>query len=232
VAAPEGSLVLCRPGAVDAFRWDMSQRTQHAFFHFQVQQFPEYWPDPDKWPLVRMPESDDIIVTLFRYIMTRAGRLEPTAGLLALELMLETFVSGESRVAAIPQTPLPEAVERAHRYLLSKLEREPRAPIPLGELARAAYVSPEHLCRLFKDSTGYSPLETVRLARLDRAATLLARTNYSVAEIASMTGFASPFHFSRKFKEAFGQAPRELRQAIRAGDTPPTPRLLRTQHNF
>jgi transcriptional regulator GlxA family with amidase domain len=65
----------------------------------------------------------------------------------------------------------------------------------------------------------------VRLARLDRAATLLVRSNFSVQEIAELCGFASAFHFSRRFKEAYGQSPRELRQQVRAGATLPAPRL-------
>ena len=33
--APEGSVLLCRPPATDAFRWDARRRTRHAFFHFR-----------------------------------------------------------------------------------------------------------------------------------------------------------------------------------------------------
>ena len=46
VAAPQGSLVLCRPGATDAFRWDAARRTAHGFFHFQIASFPPHWPAP------------------------------------------------------------------------------------------------------------------------------------------------------------------------------------------
>ena len=72
-------------------------------------------------------------------------------------------------------------------------------------------------------------METVRLARLDRAATLLARSNYSIGEIAAMCGFASPFHFSRRFKESYGEPPRALRDRVRAGAVSPEPRLLRVR---
>ena len=74
---------------------------------------------------------------------------------------------------------------------------------------------------------GRSPAETVRLARLDRAAILLARSNYTVGEVAALYGFASPFHFSRAFKDAYGLPPTEVRRRILAGETPPLPRLLR-----
>src|SRR5262245_32904059 len=95
------------------------------------------------------------------------------------------------------------------------------AEISLTELSRVACVTSEHLCRLFKTATNHSPVETVRLARLDRAAVFLSRSNYSVGEIATMCGFASQFHFSRRFKEAFGKAPRQVRADIQAGGAPP-----------
>jgi AraC-like DNA-binding protein len=226
VDAPQGSVVLCRPGAIDAFRWDTARRTRHGFFHFQIQALPEGWPALQNWPLVRTPEEGDLLPPLFRYLLSREKPGDSRARHLALELLLETFIHGASGAAPVPPETLPEAVERATNFLYARLESEPSTPIALGELARAACVTPEHLCRVFKQAAGRSPLETVRLARLDRAATLLARTNYSIGEIAAMCGFASAFHFSRKFREAFGLAPRDLRQKIRNGSTPPTPLLL------
>jgi transcriptional regulator GlxA family with amidase domain len=56
---------------------------------------------------------------------------------------------------------------------------------------------------------------------------LLARSNYSVNQIAALCGFASPFHFSRRFTEAYGPAPTAVRAAVASGLTPPVPRLLR-----
>jgi transcriptional regulator GlxA family with amidase domain len=108
-------------------------------------------------------------------------------------------------------------VERALSFIAAQLDKTPDAPLPLSEIARAAFVTPEHLCRLFKAATGASPSETVRLARLDRSLTLLCRSNFTLGEIAALCGFASPFHFSRRFKQAFGQSPRALRDAVASG---------------
>ena len=143
--------------------------------------------------------------------------------------MLASFVTGEISTREVPHHALPDAVERAYSFLRNSLENDPATPVGLADLSRAAGVSPEHLCRLFKSSTGRSPVETVRLVRLDRAAVLLARTNCPVAEIGAACGFPNPYHFSRRFKEAFGHPPRELRRRIQAGATPPVPRLSRNR---
>lgn len=228
VPAGPGSILLCRPGGTDAFRWDDRRPTRHGYFHFEVRALPPYWPPAGRWPLVRHPAKGDVLRPLFRHLLTWADRGDPLLLRATMAHMLASFVTGEISTRDVPSSPLPPPVERAHALIQTRIEKDPAFPLTLPELARHAHVSPEHLCRLFKSSTGRSPVETVRLARLDRAAVLLARTNISVSEVATACGFASPYHFSRRFKEAFGSPPRELRKEIRAGATPPVPRLSRS----
>ena len=223
VAAAEGSVVLCRPGAADFFQWDRQRRTRHGFFHFQMAAPPDRW---EEWPLVRPPAANDILHSLFRHLLTWLGRGDPEPCLCAIETMLAVFRTGYQDAERLPPEAWPPPVERACAYLYRRLDEDPTAALPLSDLANAAFVTPEHLCRLFKAVVGYSPAETVRLARLDRAATLLARSNSSVGEIAAFCGFLSPFHFSRLFKAACGLSPREFRRRAQAGQAPALPRLV------
>jgi AraC-like DNA-binding protein len=227
VPAPAGTIVLCRPNTVDAFRWDAEHRTRHGYFHFNVTSLPKNWPPLHEWPLARMPQEGDVLRPLFQHLMTWGKNGNPLLAELSVAHMLSAFVCGEIGSAQVPRQQLPDAVERAMEFIYTRLEEEPAAEIDLTELAGEACVTPEHLCRLFKAAISRSPLETVRLARLDRAAMFLSRSNYSVGEIAGLCGFASQFHFSRRFKEAFGRSPRQLRTEIQAGGSPPIARLLR-----
>jgi AraC family transcriptional regulator len=223
--APPGSIVLCRPEATDFFRWGVRGRTRHGYFHFDVLSLPEGWPPLESWPLVRRPVDGDVLRPLFRHLLAWAGRGDSYLCELTMAHMLTAFVNGEVSSSGVPREALPEPVERAQGHVFERLEGDPTSEIGLPELARVACVSPEHLCRLFRASTGRSPMETVRLARLDRAAALLARSNYPVAEVSAMCGFPSPFHFSRRFKEAFGRSPREMRDHIHSGGSIPPPNL-------
>lgn len=226
-AAPPGSLVLCRAGSLDGFRFDPHRQTRHGYFHFGVLALPDDWPPPADWPVVRPTADDDLLLPLFRHLVTWAGRGNPAQRELAVAHLLTGFVSGETAIADARPEGAPEAVARARTYIEARLAREPAAPIALADLAAVASVNREHLCRLFRAATGRSPMETVRLARLERAAVLLARSNYAVGEIATMTGFASPYHFSRRFKEAFGNSPRAFRRNLQDGAAPPPPLLRR-----
>ena len=224
-AAPAGSILLCRPGATDFFRWDRQNRTRHGYFHFPVTAIPDDWPPQGEWPLVRVPPGEDILRPLFRHLLTWREHGDARQCRLTVAHLLSAFVSGEIAAGSVGREVWPDAVERAYGFLYRALEEDPARPLSLAQLADAASVTPEYLCRLFKASVGHSPVETVRLARLDYAAGLLARSNYSVSEISGLCGFANPYHFSRVFKSAYGRTPTEVRRAARDGAQPPSPRL-------
>lgn len=231
-AAGEGSIVLCRPGVTDFFRWDARRRTRHGYFHFGVQNLLGDWPDAQTWPIARLPQEDDLLRPLFRHLLAWDGTRNPEQCRLTVAHLLMAFVSGDIGAGDVPRPVWPEPVEQAWAFLHQTLEDAPDAPLSLTQLADAACVTPEHLCRLFKAATGRAPAETVRLARLDRTLILLARSNYNVGEIARLCGFPSVFHFSRRFAAAFGQTPSDVRLAVQSGQTPPAPRLRHSQKSI
>jgi AraC-like DNA-binding protein len=226
VTLPKGTLLLCQPGRRDQFIWDRTKRTRHGYFHFDLIERQPPWPEPSSWPSTRPMVAGDLLDTLTKQLVNwSATGFAPQRDLMA-SLLLAAFITGETQAGEVPHQRPPDAVERALAFIYSRLEEDPATPLTLEAIARAAYVTPEHLCRVFKSATGRSPLETVRLARLDRAAVLLSRSNFPVAQVARLTGFASPFHFSRSFKAAYGLSPRELQQSVAAGKAAPLPKLL------
>jgi AraC family transcriptional regulator len=220
-SCPVDSVVLCTPGTVDHFIWDRHKPTRHAFFHFDLKKGSRRWPARARWPVVRTLHEQDIVLAMFRFMIDCPEDLRH----LSAEHMLKAWLAGQTTPARVEPAAPHEAVSRALELLRKRVRTTPHEPITLQDLADAAMVTPEHLCRLFKRSTGTTPVQTVRLARLDRAAELIARTNFGLAEIATLTGFASPFHFSRCFRAAFGRSPRDVRNDIRAGGLPPLSRL-------
>jgi AraC-like DNA-binding protein len=226
--ASSGSMVLCRPGTVDAFAWDPVLPSRQAYLHFNVVSLPAHWPSPSLWPVVRVLPDDDILRPMYRHILATRDQADERHLQCSIAHMLSAFVTGTLSLHTDYNPSRSAPVERALSYLYSRLSESPSAPISLPELARAAAVTPEHLCRLFSAEIGHTPAETVRLARLDRAATLIWRTNHTLSEIADLCGFTDGFHLSRRFKAVFGRSPSEIREAVKAGETPPLSRLLRT----
>lgn len=66
------------------------------------------------------------------------------------------------------------------------------------------------LYRKTKALTGYSPNELLRIARLKKAAALLASTDKTIAEIAYEVGFSAPSYFAKCYKEYFGENPTDF----------------------
>ncbi|MEM6333836.1 MAG: AraC family transcriptional regulator [Planctomycetota bacterium] len=228
VEAPAGAMVLCRPGAVDAFDWDARRRSMHGYVHFDVHAIPGHWPRREDWPLVCVLPEGDTMRPLLGHLLRWAEQGDAELTALTLRHLLSSYVLNEIETRQPPRPELPEPVRVALDRIMQVLRDDPATPLGLDDLAEAAHVTASHLCRLFKASTGHSPAETVRLARLDYAAAMLARSNESVAAVAEAAGFASPFHFSRRFGEAYGMSPTDYRARARDGAHNPLP--LRHTH--
>jgi AraC-like DNA-binding protein len=61
--------------------------------------------------------------------------------------------------------------------------------------------------RRFKHTVGMTPHAWLVRLRLERACTLLARSETSIAQVAMAVGFYDQSHFNRAFRSAFGVAP-------------------------
>lgn len=78
------------------------------------------------------------------------------------------------------------------------------------DLGKEMGLSRVQLYRKIKSLTNYSPNELLRIARLKRAASLLASSDMTVAEIGYEVGFSSPSYFAKCYKEQFGESPTDL----------------------
>lgn len=209
------TLILVRPGMHDSFRWDPVNPTRVAYLHFDVVQGLDDLPPQDDWPMMTRLQQDDVIAPLFRQIVQLVESQPPgwydVAGSAASHLLL-SFITATHAVRTAKGSDLPEAVERALAHVSGHWhEREVYENVPLEDLCRAAAVSPRHLSRLFQETFGSGPVETLRLARLEIAADLLRHTDYPLARIAHATGFANAFHLSRAFKSVYGLPPGRFR---------------------
>jgi AraC-like DNA-binding protein len=81
------------------------------------------------------------------------------------------------------------------------------------DLARAAGLSPAHFSREFRRAFGQSPHAYLLTRRLERAASLLCRTDRSVADICMLVGLSSVGSFTTSFTRQFGSSPLQYRAA-------------------
>lgn len=79
----------------------------------------------------------------------------------------------------------------------------------LNDLATAAGVSRFHFARLFRVSTGESPMNYCLRLRVERAKRMLIDGNCRMCEVAVELGFFDQSHFSRTFRRITGVSPGE-----------------------
>jgi AraC family transcriptional regulator, arabinose operon regulatory protein len=91
----------------------------------------------------------------------------------------------------------------------------------LESLAQRVHLSVPHLCSLFRQHFGISPIQYIIRARLHHAVYLLQDWNLSVAQIAREVGYNDLYHFSKLFKKHYGIGPREMRRRMWGPVAPP-----------
>ena len=84
-----------------------------------------------------------------------------------------------------------------------------------SDLGNALHYHPYHLNRLFRQYTGKTLHRYLLEFRLEKAASLLLETTYSIAEIAERVGFENADHFSHCFSKIRGITPTKYRQGFR-----------------
>jgi AraC-like DNA-binding protein len=216
VNAPAGTLLLCRAGMHDYYRWDPSHTTIHGFFHFQASPaLLRALPDQSLWPLSRSLDASPLFRPLCQQVLDYArvpGDVLAELVVPCAEMVLRQFIHLERLSETLPGSRFSAPVEKAMHAMYGLSLQSPIPLAPLSRFARSANVCAGHLCALFRKETDLSPLEYFRDMRLDRAEWLLKNSNLSIKEVAAATGFASQYHFSRCCKQRFGASPRAHRR--------------------
>jgi AraC family transcriptional regulator len=107
----------------------------------------------------------------------------------------------------------PGWLRRARELLRDSFEDD----LSLAGIAAAVGVHPVHLTRTFRRHFRRTPGEYLRGCRLEKAASLLAKSAEPLSEVALASGFADQSHLAKSFKRAFGVTPSAYRQGYRSG---------------
>lgn len=125
---------------------------------------------------------------------------------------------------------LPEQIKASHQtqirianqlaaslhYMLTNLNK----PLTIATVSAMAGLSPSRFFQVFKNSTGYTPLNWFTRARMQWAGKLLADSDLLIKEIAGRVGYDDQYYFSRCFKSVHGMSPSEYR-TLKGHQRPP-----------
>lgn len=121
---------------------------------------------------------------------------------------LQSFFADKTSLRKEPIADLDKGFVEKLRTLIE--EQLGNSELSVEDLGDKIGMSRVQLYRKAKALTGYSPNELLRIARLKKAASLLASTEKTVAEITYEVGFSSPSYFTKCYKDYFGESPTDF----------------------
>ncbi|HMP93229.1 MAG TPA: helix-turn-helix domain-containing protein [Phnomibacter sp.] len=91
--------------------------------------------------------------------------------------------------------------------------------ISLVELSKRHNYSVSRFSSLFKQKTGYSPIDYFLQLKMQRACQQLDFSDRSIKDIAFSMGFDDPYYFSKRFSKIVGMSPKKYRSNRAASQT-------------
>jgi AraC family transcriptional regulator len=213
-----GSTNLLPVGLPINWRWEGTADSLYLYLgqEFLARVADPYLVNPDRLEilchsLILDPQIEHIGKTLLAELEQGApgGKLfgESLATALAVHL-LRHYSAFPATILDITRKLIRTEMRRALEYVHDNLDRD----LALQEIATVSGVSANYLTALFKQTTGYSLHQYVIRQRVEKARTLLRRSDLSIGEIAHRVGFYDSSHLNRHFKRLLGITPRTLRE--------------------
>jgi len=155
------------------------------------------------------PQISHIYQSLFSHIYTSWHEREIGSQLKCLStfysILYEIEKENLNNQTAISTTT---SVKRAVDYLHNNF-KDPN--ISVGLLSEIAGVSETYFRKIFSEYYDSAPLSYINNLRIEYAANQLQSQQYSIAEVAEISGFTSPKYFSTLFKKSKGISPLKFR---------------------
>jgi AraC-like DNA-binding protein len=202
--ASTGDIVFYRAGFVHEETSDARDPVGIDFIAFDTS-------DPLPWLPLLTHDTHGRVRHLIRWLM------EDVRGQRAPELQRPLFEAllGELRLlCAVPHDPWLEA-------LLLHMRENLARRLTLDDLAAMGRMSKFAFVRKFSRLRGRTPMEELRLIRLDQARTLLLTTSLPVKAIAPAVGITDEYQLSKLFRRYFDLSPSHLRTRSVKRDIPP-----------
>ena len=155
------------------------------------------------------PENVNGIMNIYENLISLTDKNCTAAKSLVLELLYT--VNAE---ICRHNYELSKPADGACEVLLSYMQKNLRNPITLDELSALVHLEKSYLVRLFKKSTGKTPVEMLISIRLDRASDLVVNTDMKICDIAQMCGYNTVSFFISSYKKRYGLTPEEHRKIV------------------
>ena len=107
-----------------------------------------------------------------------------------------------------PNTPVKDVLDYIHNNYQEELSLE--------NMTSIAHMSKEHLCRIFRKSTGQTPISYLKQYRILKSCYYLKETDKKISDICTLVGFNNISYFNREFLRILQTTPSQYRKDCRS----------------
>ena len=207
-----GAFVLAEAGLLDGRRatthWRRARELQARFPKVKVEEDRIFIIDGPVWTSAGMTAGIDLALAMIE----KDFGADVARGVARHLVVYHRRAGGQSQFSALLELePKSDRIQRALAYARRNLE----SPLTVGQLAKAAHLSPRQFSRAFRAETGQSPAKAVENLRVEAARLMMEQSRHPIDVIARQTGFADRDRMRRAFLRAFGQPPQAMRRNAR-----------------
>lgn len=160
------------------------------------------------WRLGPLEVLEPMAPRVMTRLIAELKRPDTSTPLIIEGLTLELVASAIRQGSGTKDVTAPLWLSRARDMLHDRY----RDGLKLSEVAREVGVHAVHLSTEFRRYFGTTPGQYLRQIRLSAAASLLVKSEETIASIGEQLGFYDEAHFSRAFRDAHGMTPSEYRR--------------------
>lgn len=217
----QGECIVIAPGQPHCFMVDMQKTCKITQLEVIIR-IPETMAGDLPFPAMedsccRLHDCEKLLPLLERIsYYHRAGELSQEDqvqldfGLLQLYALLSGEIADQRRVQEESEKETGR-VREIIRYIHENLDQE----LNMEELAKEHGISSRYVRKFFQEQMGMGSNEYIAMLRIGKAKQLLWRPEYSVTDVALMSGFSSSQYFCRVFRRHMGTTPAEYRKLWR-----------------
>ncbi|MDR3458288.1 MAG: AraC family transcriptional regulator [Verrucomicrobiae bacterium] len=208
-----GKVLVIPPGAPHAYGADDKKPWTIHWFHAQGSSLGDFLAELDvsaARPVVFLGDDPQVLAIIGEVLDVLEQGYTPQQMLhasQALRHLLAVMIRHRNENGRA-QPDSRQKINRTLAYMKEHLDR----PLQLDTLAALANLSRSRYAALFKEQTGFAPIDYFNRLRMHRACQWLDTTEWSVKSIASRLGYDDPLYFSRVFRSVTERSPMAYRR--------------------